>query len=239
MADLATVTISKLTDSLSGFVAQFVNALIAIVIISVYLIIGYGIALFLNAIIVRVFDEIEIEKKIRRHKLNQLLLGYTLTGITTVLVKLFVVLAFLGTATQVVSLGLITDIIKWMVIYIPSVVEGIIVIVVGLVFADYLARIIRKSNELPITNIVAGITQLFIAYIALVLALPLILPGVKVAILEKAFELFLGAGAIAIGFGLAIAFGLGMKDAIAVAAKKNQKTFDDMLGGMSQTKKKR
>ncbi|MBS3060863.1 MAG: hypothetical protein J4432_05150 [DPANN group archaeon] len=237
MADLATQTFSKLTETLSSFIAQLVNALISVVVIAVFLVLGYFVAWVVNQVIIRVFEQIEVEKRIRRQKLDRVLLGFTLTGITTALVKIFVVLAFLGTATEVVNLGLFTDLIKLAVIYVPTLIQGVAILVVGLLFSDYIARLIKRSSSMPITNMVAAVVQLFVAYIALVIALPLILPGVKVAILERAFELFIGAAAVAIGFGLAIAFGLGLKDSIAAAAKKNQRVFDNFFGQIKEQKK--
>src|SRR3989338_2532837 len=140
MADLATQTFSKLTETLSSFIAQLVNALISVVVIAVFLVLGYFVAWVVNQVIIRVFEQIEVEKRIRRQKLDRVLLGFTLTGITTALIKLAV-------------------------IYVPTLIQGVAILVVGLLFSDYIARLIKRSSSMPITNMVAAVVQLFVAYI--------------------------------------------------------------------------
>ena len=73
------------------------------------------------------------------------------------------------------------------------------------------------------------LVTLFIAYNALVIAMPLLLPSADPSLLVWSFLVLLGAFAIALGFGAAIAIGLGMKDTVADIAKKHKDKFDRLL----------
>ncbi|HIH18379.1 TPA: hypothetical protein HA225_00200 [Candidatus Micrarchaeota archaeon] len=82
---------------------------------------------------------------------------------------------------------------------------------------------------MPFANSVAIVIELFIAYNALVIAMPLLLPAADPSLLIWSFLIMLAAFGIALGFGAAIAFGLGMKDAVADVAKKHKSKIDSLL----------
>ena len=214
------------------------DALVAILVRSVFFIVGYFIAKLINILIKKVFEELKVEALFASHGLKKVFGDFNLTQLVTFLVNVFVILAFLGAAAEYVQIGLLAEILVGVVAYIPSLVKGMIILIVALLLADYITSLIQKTKEVPFGGIVGIIIQLFFAYIALVLSLPLILPGVNVAILTRAFELFFGAAAVAFGVGFALALGFGLRDAVASAARKHQSVFDDMFGRLD-TKKKR
>ena len=110
--------------------------------------------------------------------------------------------------------------------YLPSLVQGLIIVLAALMAADYLTDRIKSSKKLPFANSVGILVQLFIAYNALVIALPLLLPSADPSLLVWSFLVLLSAFAIALGFGSAIAIGLGMKDTVADLAKKHKDKFN-------------
>jgi len=243
MVGLLDAITEKMSQSVVTFSGQAADAVMAALVIIFFFLIGYVIAWIVAKIIETAMKELKVEHRLTGGKKLEIA-GFSLTHIIVVLVKIFVVLTFLGAATQLVSLWLITDVIRWALIYVPSLIEGIVVIIAALLFGDYLTRIIRQTREIPVTDLTALVVQLFVAYIALVLALPMILPGVNVAILEQAFVWFVTAAAIAIGVGAGIAIGFGLRVPIEQAAKKHPRLFDYFFGEfekgfVSEGKKKR
>lgn len=226
-------------DAFAGIMAETVNALWAVLIIAVFFLAGYFVASVINYLIKRLFQNLNIEKMLSAYGMKKVLGDFSFTQLTTFLVKIFVILSFLGAAAEYVDIPILASVLVGIVAYIPSLVEGMIIIMVALLLADYLASQIKKTKEMPFTGIVAMIIQIFFAYIALILALPLILPSVDVTILTEAFRLFFGAAAIAFGVGFALAIGFGLRDSISSAARKNQAVFDDMFGKFGSKKKKR
>jgi len=220
---------TKLTEVLSNFAAGAVNAILAVIVIAIFVVIGLIVALVINKVIVAILDKLDFNKILKSHGFKIKIAGFKIEWIITTLVKLFLTLTFLGAAVEIVELGFLTDIIKALIAYIPSLVQGLAIIIGAILLSEYIVNMIRATHKLAMSTIFASVIQVFIAYIALVLALPLILPGIQTSILETAFELFIGAAAIGIGIGLAIAFGWGFKDAIAASAKKHNKMFDRMF----------
>ena len=220
---------TKLTEVLSNFAAGAVNAILGVVIIAIFIAIGYLVAWVINKIIVAILDKLDFNKMLKSHGFKIKIAGFKIEWIITTLVKLFIMLSFLGAAVDIVELGILTEIIKALITYIPSLVQGLAIIIGAILLSEYIVNMIRATHKLALSAVFATVIQVFIAYIALVLALPLILPGIQTSILETAFELFIGAASIGIGLGLAIAFGWGFKDAISISAKKHGKMFDRMF----------
>lgn len=217
--------VEKMSNSLVNFSSHATDALFAILVIFIFFIVGYILAAILSKIVEKIIRASKIEKALTG-KEEYIIAGFPITGIITFLLKIFVVFSFLGAAAEIVQLGFITNIIAWFTAYLPRLFEGVIIVLGALVFSDYIGKIIRQSKDIPIVNLTALVVQIFTAYIALVLALPLILPGIDVSILTQAFIWFIGACAIAIGIGLGIALGFGLKEPIAEAAKKHGATFE-------------
>lgn len=222
---LAEQVYEKFTESLTRFAGNAADALLAILVIAIFFLAGYIIAVILAKLVEKIIKTSKIEKTLTgKDSIN--LAGFELTEIFTFLLKVFVIFAFLGAAAEVVQLGFITNLLASITAYLPKLVEGVIIVIGALVFSDYIAKIIRKNKDIPVVNFTATTVQAFIAYVALVLALPLILPGVDTTILTQAFVWFIGACAIAIGVGLGIALGFGLREPIAKAASKHSSMFD-------------
>ena len=139
------------------------------------------------------------------------------------------VLAFLGAALQYINVQFLANIVQQILTYIPSLIQGLIIIVGAVVLGDFFAKVIRGTKEDAFNNMVAFIVQVFTVYLGVVMGLPLILPGVDVSILQTAFTWFVITIAVAVGAGAGIAVGLGLKDAISQSAKRHQKLFDQIF----------
>ena len=243
--DLLQTIGDQLIQSFQGFWNGFAGAFIAVLLLLIFLVIGY----FLAKVIARVVDEllkaIKLEKLLNKTGLPKKFGGFTVTGIILLFVELFTILTFLAIATDIpaVNLGIVTEAIKWVIGYIPFLIQGLIVLVVAMLFANYVSNIIKESEKLPLANAIAFIVQLFIGYAALVMSIPLILPNADVGILKSAFEWFIAALAIELGLGIGIATGLSLRRPIEKAASKRPGMFDYLLGrvegSIRKTKRRR
>jgi hypothetical protein len=108
--------------------------------------------------------------------------------------------------------------------------QGVTILVIALLAVDYVADRLKKASDIPFPKLLALSVKVFVGYTALVVALPLVLPGADVSILKDFFTLIVAGFALAFGLGSAIAIGLGMKDAVAGVAKKKEKELDKILG---------
>lgn len=207
---------------------------IAAIEFAVIIIIGYVVSLILTALVRRISATLEVEERIHTAGLSNALLGFTLTDIIELIVKIYVVLLSLSVASSVIDL---TPLEFWAfsaIGYMESAIQGIVVLVVGLFLGDFISDKIKKSTILG-ANFVGIVVEVFIVFNAVVLALPALMPSLDTELLKTSFVLIIGAFAVALSLGAGLSIGLGMKDVVASLGKKHEKAIEASL--FSATKK--
>lgn len=220
---------SQLQASTVGFVGSLLEGVFAFCILVVIMFIGIWIANLLGSVLKMFLQKMKLEKFLEGHGVHDAFFGFTLTGIAVILLKLYVVVAFLGIAADVIKTPMLYLISAQAIGYLPSLAEGLVLLLAALMAADYLTDRIKNSKKVPFANTLGILIQLFIAYNALVIALPLLLPSADPSLLVWSFLVLLSAFAVALGFGAAIAIGLGMKDTVSELAKKHKDKFNRLL----------
>ena len=219
---------SRLVTALSNSATNFLVGLADLLIVVLFLILGWIVALFLVSILQGFLRGIALERELKKRGIHDALFGFSLTDVLSKVLKLLTLAAFLGIAAEVTNLVFLGEIVRWFVGYVPLLVQGIAVMLLALLAGDYLTDTIRSSG-VPFRNLIAWILEAFVVYTGIVIALPLVLPNADVSILRTVFILLLGAVAVAFGLGLAIAIGLGMKDSIARVAKKKEGDLEKLV----------
>ena len=206
----------------AGFAGNLLAGLAAFCIFIVVMFAGVFVADILGKGLRLFSKQIKIEKYLEGHGVHDAFVGFTFTDITVALLKLYVGVAFLAIASDMVRVPVLTYIATQAVGYLPSLVQGLIILLACLIAGDYITDRMKKSKAIPFANSVGILVELFIAYNALVIALPMLLPAADPSLLVWSFLVVLAALAFALGLGFAIAIGLGMKDTIAEVSKKNK-----------------
>jgi hypothetical protein len=223
---------SRLSDAVSAVLGNFVNGFADLLVVLIFLGLGLFVAKILVRILEHFLDQVQLEKSLKKRKIDDALLGFTMTDVLGKFVKIITVTVFLGIAAEVVQLTFLSQLIYWFLGYVPSFLQGAVVLVLALLFADYVGDKIRDSS-MPFARLVGTSFEILVVYVALIMALPAIFPNVSVGILENILNLVLGLGlgaiAVAIGVGMAIAIGLGMKDTVAHVAKRKEKDLDRLF----------
>ncbi|MBI4214473.1 hypothetical protein HY546_00605 [archaeon] len=232
MAGLGEAFSTQLQNQLVNLGAGAVDGITATVIVLVFLAIGWLIAWAVARVVTELFKRVRVAETFKERGIPFEVAGFSVTSVVAFLLRVFIVLGFIGAGVAAAGerLGVLKGIIEGVVNYIPSLIQGAVLLIAALVFAKYLSDLIRRSEELPAAHVAAIIMQVFVAYVALVLALPLILPGVNVRILEQAFFWFLAASGIAVGIGFGLAIGLGLKDQVAKSAARHPGLFETFFG---------
>ena len=220
------VIMQRVADAGGDIVSGMLYALWATVIIVGYYVLGWCVAYIVNNLLKSAFEGVKMEQKIKSYGVHNALLGMKITSVIYTLLKVYIVVVFLGAAAARVQLGLVTDVIMWLVGYVPSLVQGVLVIGGALIAADFL---VSKLKGVQFAKTVGLLIKVFVGYTALVIALPFILPGADTEILKTAFTLAVSSVAVAVGLGLGIALGWGLKDTVNDVAKKKKKMIEDLL----------
>jgi len=219
----------QLQASAVGFIGGLLEGVFAFCVLVAIMLIGIYVADLLGRVLKEFLKRVRLEKFLESHGVHDAFLGFTLSGIAIILLKLYVVVAFLGIAADAIKTPMLLVIAGQAIAYLPSLAQGLIILLAALMAGDYLTDRIREHKKLPFANTIGIIVELFIAYNALVIALPLLLPAADPSLLVWSFLVLLAAFAIAVGFGAAIAIGLGMKETVAGIAKKHKDKFDRLL----------
>ena len=221
--------VNQLTTSSVGFAGNLLEGLAAFAVLVVIMVAGFFVADVLARILREFFARLKVEKFLESHGVHDAFVGFTFTGIAVALLKLYVLVAFVGIAADVVKVGLLTNLAMQAMGYLPSLLQGVIVVMAALMAGDYVTDRMKQSKKIPFANSIAMLVELFIAYNALVIALPMLLPAADPSLLIWSFLVLLAAFAVAVGFGAAIAIGFGLKDTVAEVAKKNRDKFHKLL----------
>ncbi len=221
--------VGQLQTAASGFVGNLLEGVIAFGILVVILLIGLFVSNLLGWVLRRFLAELKVEKFLESHGVHDAFVGFTFTNISVSVLKLYVVVAFLGIAASIVRVDLLTSLASQALGYLPSLVQGLIILMIGLLAGDYITDRMKTSKKIPFANSLAILVELFIAYNALVIAMPLLLPAADPTLLIWSFLLILGAFALALGLGSALAIGFGLKDTVSEVAKKNKHHFHGLV----------
>jgi len=220
---------AQLQGSAMGFIANLLEGVFAFCILVAIMLIGIWVANLLGQVLSEFFKRVKLEKFLESHGVQDAFLGFTLSGIAVVLLKLYVVVAFLGISADAVKAPMLYILSAQALGYLPSLVQGLIILLAALMAGDYLTDKIKESKKLPFANSIGILVELFIAYNALVIAMPLLLPSADPSLLVWSFLVLLSAFALALGLGTAIALGLGMKETVADLAKKHKDKLNRLL----------
>lgn len=219
----------KLQLNAASFLTNVLEGVFAFAILVVILLIGMFVANILGWILKHFLQRIKLEKFLEQHGVNDAFVGFTLSGIAVGLLKLYVVVIFLGIAADVVQVPMLYMVASQASGYMPSLVQGVVILLAGLMGGDYVTDKMKMAKKVPFINPLAILVEVFIAYNALVIALPLLLPSADPSLLVTSFLVVLAALAFALSLGTAIAIGLGMKDAVASVAAKHRDKINSLF----------
>jgi hypothetical protein len=219
----------SLQTGTTGFVGSLLEGIVAFGIFLFIMSVGYGIAKVLGSILKKFFDEAKIEKVLESHGVHDAFLGFTFTGILVTILKLYIFIIFLGIAADVVKIPMIYFMAGEAAAYMPMLVQGLVILLSGLMVADYLTDRMKTAKGVPFANTFAILVEIFIVYNVLVIVLPMLLPAVDPSLLASSFLVILVALCFALGLGFAIAMGLGLKDTVSMIAKKHSKKIEKLL----------
>jgi hypothetical protein len=218
----------RFSDALAKVTENFVVGLASLIVVLAFLFVAWLVTKLLLKVLHAFLESVHLEQKLKEKGVDDALLGFSVTKVLSLFVKLLTYAVFLGMAADVVNLGFLKQLINWFVGYVPLVVQGATILVLAMLGGDYITDKV-KGSKLPFSKLIGVLLEVFIVYSALVIALPLLLPNAEVDILRSTFLLVVGAFAVAFGAGLAIAIGLGMKDTVASIAKNRQRTIEKLV----------
>jgi len=195
-------------------IGRFLNNILLMVII---LIIGWLISKLIRTIATRVLKAVKVDVLSERVELDKLLekggIRYSLSELIGDICYWLTLLVTFVVAINAVGLVIAASLLNQIVFYIPNIIAGIFILILGMFVATLLKNIVQTSAAnagISQANLLAKIIEAVVIIFAIAIALGQLNIGAR--IIELAVGIILGA----IGLAAALAFGLGCRD---IAAK--------------------
>lgn len=201
-------------DPVSGFIALLPRLVGAIVILLIGWVIGRGAA----AVVRRIADRIELDRMVLDTPLGRML-GGTESAVSGAFGKLaawFIYALAILAAANVLAISTLSLWVSTAVSYLPALIAGLLVIVLGFVVADFIGDAImrtRAATHTDYTTWFATGTRMFLYFTAIVIGLDTM--GIDVGILYLFARALAWGVAAAIAIGAGVAFGWGGRDYVA------------------------
>ena len=142
--------------------------------------------------------------------------GFEISNIFGIIVSWIIYLAFIQAAVQILGIQALTEFVGQILSFIPRLLEGMIIIIVGYVLAKYVqGQVIATKVEY--SELIGRVIFFLTVIIVISLALPFF--GIDPYLINNIVLILIGS----VGLGIAIALGLGLKDTISRLAKKYSK----------------
>jgi hypothetical protein len=189
--------------------------LIATIISFIPAILGSIVLLLIGWIIGNILGRVtkEILKKLKADMYFKFGKGFEISKLFSVIISWIIYLAFIQAAVQVLGISALTTFFGDILAFIPGLLEGMIIILVGYIIAKYVqAQIV--STKFEYSDFIGKVIFFFTVIIAISLALPFV--GIDPSLINNIILILVAS----VGVGIAIAIGLGLKDTIDKLARK-------------------
>src|SRR3989338_2353619 len=190
-------------------IGQFlVNALLVVII----LIIGWVISKLIRTLVTRVLRAVKLDELSDRVLFRSLLakggIKYSLSELIGVMCYWLALLVTFIVAINAVGLTIAADLLNRVVLYIPNIIAGIFILILGMFVATLLSSMVQTAANnagLAQSKLLGKIAEVVIVIFAIAITLEQL--GIGAKIVELIVSITLGS----LGLGAALAFGLGCK----------------------------
>ena len=219
MAEIITTIMASFATAI-GTMIEWIPAIVAALII---LLIGWFAGKLVGKIIGTIIDKIGLGAAMDKTIIGDAVKssGMTTAKFFDVLVRWFIYIIFIMAAINVLGIELLIDFMNQLVLYIPHLIAGLLLLVVGLILVDFLMDWLGaqlKTREVASGELIATILRALFTLLILTLALDQMLIDTQI------IYTFLVPLAWGLGIGLAVAIGIalgwGSKDIVAEYLKE-------------------
>ncbi len=172
------------------------------------IILGYIIAAVISWAVIKLLHGISLDKKIQKYTKSEWGKAH-ISGMLGAIIKWYIFIVFIGTAVELVDLGVLSGFLITLANWLPNLIVAVILVLLALLLAEYVDNKIQNT-KIKGAEMVGRLLYSCIIIIVGVIALNQI--GIDVSLLENLILAIVGAMAIGIALALGISLGLGMKD---------------------------
>jgi len=195
------------------------------------LIIGWIGGRILGKIVVKLLDSVGLDDILDKTFLGEAIRRSEMTTsrLLDLIARWFVYLISIVAAVDVLNIKMLSELVNRIVLYIPHVVAGLMVLLVGLIVGTIIMSWVRSEltlHEVPFTESVAVICKVIFSIIVIVLAFDQLL--VDTTIIYTILAPLMWGTAIGIAISMGIALGWGSKEIVAEYFRKKLDEKSDL-----------
>jgi len=175
-------------------------------------VIGWLVAKLIKAVVVKILKALRLDAIAEQLKIADFLskggVKYTLSEIIGVVIYWILMLGVLISSLNMLELTGISGLLDRILLYVPSVIGALIILIVGIFIATFVATVVRTAAVnagLAQAELLGKVVQAIITIFAIIISLDELKIG---AVLISAMNIVLAT----IGLAVALAFGLGCKE---------------------------
>ncbi|MFH1181946.1 MAG: hypothetical protein V1702_03225 [Candidatus Woesearchaeota archaeon] len=188
----------------------------------VVLLIGYIVGAAVGFLIHKILDKAQVDAHIRRAGFAHSIGFISVPAFTGGIVKWFIFSLFLWQAALLLQFSAISEFIRMFAVWVPNLIAAIVMVLLGLVLADFLADRMLHAKRKGI-RLASGIVRWFVIIFIAVMALQQI--GIDVSLLTNTTLILVAGAALGLGIALGLGFGNAIKDEAKGIIKSVKKGF--------------
>ncbi|MFA6888986.1 MAG: hypothetical protein WC254_05835 [Candidatus Woesearchaeota archaeon] len=212
----------QLLDPVAFVGYSLLQFVIGFVLAGIIAALGYCVAWIVHWAVKKALEHSKIDKWMQKNNLDKSIGYASISSLGASLLKWYIFLIFLIPAMSYITLGELTSLLLDIVRWLPRVIVGIAIVMVGLIIADFVADRLSKAKGPAIKHLNNIVRVLIIIFVAVV-ALQEI--GIYLRLAESTFLIILTGIVLALSLAIGIGFGLGAKEEAAAIVKQWKKKF--------------
>jgi hypothetical protein len=197
-------------QSLANPFVTFWNSLVfylpGVVAALVIIVLGYWLGLIAGTIVKQLIKKFRIDRWVSRTGRGDALGGLQVSTLSGQLVKWWIFVVFLAPAADMVKLDQLSELLQAIALWAPNLIVAIILMIGGLIFADFLADSAASAKKLKGIKAVSTVIRIVIIIFFADVALRQV--GIRIVLAELTILIIVSGIVLA----LAIGFGLGLKE---------------------------
>jgi hypothetical protein len=227
------MVVEEVSYSFTTVLQEMIFYLPRIIAALIILIIGLFIGKAAGKLVAGLLDKIGLDNAVEKTFLGDMIRrsGMTVKGVFDALVRWFIYIIFIMAAINVLDIPVFTQLLHQFVLYLPQLIAGILILVVGLILVNFVMNWISRelsSSGVAFADMITTALRAFLSLIVIILALDQMLIDTKI------IYTFLVPPAWGLGLGIALAVGIGVgwgsKDVVSDYLKEKRGHMSRSLG---------
>ena len=207
--------VGAIGDALGSVWNAMVNVLPNIIGAIIVLIIGYIIGRFIGGLVQKILEKTTLDNKLIKNTIIEKVLNSTKMSFEKMMgkiVSVFFYLIFILAAVDILGIQILSNFVNEVLLYLPNLIAGIIILVVGLIAVDWITKFIRGTTK-EYNVISSGLVTMVLRVILIFFIFMITLDQWKID--TSIIYTIIQPLAWGIAAAIAVAFGWGFKDVVA------------------------